>query len=115
MMRRDGAVMIILTKMDKQVMFLNPDHIISVEETPDTVITLFNGNHYIVKERASTIVSRVVAFRAKVIRRSSVSKTKKYLKKSRIRLFHRITVEAGTICPTDTGERGSTPFHSRDI
>jgi hypothetical protein len=32
--------MIVVTRLDKQLMYLNPDHIICIEETPDTVITL---------------------------------------------------------------------------
>ena len=52
--------MIAVTRLDKHLMHLNPDHIIFIEETPDTVITLFNGNRYIVIDRASAIISRIV-------------------------------------------------------
>ena len=36
--------MIRLTKLDGSEMYLNPDQIEIIEETPDTHITLLNGN-----------------------------------------------------------------------
>ena len=45
-------------------MLLNEDAIESVEETPDTVIRLMNGNKYIVKENKQEIMNRINAFRA---------------------------------------------------
>lgn len=62
--------MILVTRLDKQVMYLNPDQIVTIEETPDTVITLFNGNHFLVKERAQIIINRIIAFRGKLLRRT---------------------------------------------
>jgi flagellar protein FlbD len=91
-------------------MYLNPDHIICIEETPDTVITLFNGNRYIVVDRAHAIISRVVAFRARISRRAESRSAKKYLGRLRSSQFHRDrnTDDA----PPDT--QSHTPFHSRD-
>ena len=106
--------MIMLTRLDKKLMYLNPDHIVSIEETPDTVITLFNGNHYIVTERASIIISRVVSFRAKVMRRCEVPK-KKYLQRQRISQFKRVSIEKEAICPVARDARVITPFNSRDV
>jgi flagellar protein FlbD len=107
--------MIALTRMDKQLMYLNPDHIISIEETPDTVITLFNGNHYIVKERASAIISRVVAFRARIMRRCEAPNKKKYLQRQRTSQFQRVSIEKEAICPIGRDKQYLTPFHSRDF
>ena len=106
--------MILLTRLDKQLMYLNPDHIVSIEETPDTVIKLFNGNHYIVKERASTIISRVVAFRARVMRRCEAPNKKKYLQRRRISQFQRVSIEKDAICPVDRDTHELNPFYSRD-
>lgn len=105
--------MIAVTRMDKQVMFLNPDHIISIEETPDTVITLFNGNHYIVLESAAVIVNRLVAFRARVVRRAE-TRSKKYLNRGHVSLFKRVTIEQKSVCPSEQTAHDRTPFHSRD-
>lgn len=106
--------MIFLTRMDKQQMYLNPDHIVSVEETPDTVITLYNGNHFIVKERAEVIVSRIITFRARVIRRAGTNNRKKYLTRTKQNLFSRVTHKHEGICPHTRSEQLRTPFHAQD-
>lgn len=107
--------MIFLTRMDKQQMYLNPDHIVSVEETPDTVITLFNGNHFIVKERAEIIISRIIAFRARVIRRAGTNTRKKYLARTKQNLFDRVTRNPEGICPHTRDGQLRTPFHAQDF
>lgn len=76
--------MILVTRLDRQTMFLNPDHIISVEETPDTVITLFNGYHFLVREHCHVILNRIIAFRSRIIRRSTaVPNGRAYLRRQR--------------------------------
>lgn len=107
--------MIALTRMDKQTMYLNPDHIISIEETPDTVISLFNGNHYIVIERASTIISRIVAFRSRVARRSSGARGRKYLKRQHENLFQRTSSIKAANCSITRDGHDRIPLHSRDF
>ena len=42
--------MIELTRINNTKLMLNPDIIETMEETPDTVITLTNGHKYIVSE-----------------------------------------------------------------
>jgi flagellar protein FlbD len=106
--------MIFVTRMDKQGMFLNPDHIISIEETPDTVIALFNGHHFIVKERASVIISRIVAYRSKIIRRSSAAR-KKYLERQKTSLFRSSTLNRDIVCPEKCSEHERSPLHSREF
>jgi flagellar protein FlbD len=102
--------MIAVTRLDKQLMYLNPDHIICIEETPDTVITLFNGNRYIVVDRASTIISRVVAFRARISRRAAVPAARRYLGRP---LAHRAHWSSD-VSLDSRGEQNHTLFHSRD-
>ncbi len=48
-------------KMGKFI--LNADHIQTIEETPDTVITLMNEKKMIVEEPAEEIVRRVMKYR----------------------------------------------------
>lgn len=79
--------MIFLTRMDKQHFFINPDHIVSIEETPDTVITLSNDHHFIVQDSAQVIINKIIAYRARIIRRAGNSLGKKYLAKSHRKLF----------------------------
>jgi len=107
--------MIFLTRMDKQQMYLNPDHIISIEETPDTVITLFNDHHFIVLERADVIISRIVAFRARVIRRAGTPVGKKYLSRSKRSLFGDSTHNQEDICPHKRDDQLHKPFHAQDF
>jgi len=106
--------MIFLTRMDKQVMYINPDHIVSIEETPDTVITLFNGHHFIVKESAAEIINRVVTFRARIIRRAESAVGKKYLTKAKRSLFRSRTIDDNPIFD-NRGEQERSPFHSQEI
>jgi flagellar protein FlbD len=107
--------MVAVTRLDKQLMYLNPDHIICIEETPDTVITLFNGNRYIVVDRASAIISRIVAFRAKISRRAASRSAKKYLGRVRSSQFHWGKNQLGDAFPDTQNMGNHTPFHSRDF
>lgn len=82
--------MILVTRLDRQTMFLNPDHIVSVEETPDTVITLFNGHHILVREHCQVILNRIIAFRAKILRRSgAIPGGRAYLRSQRNSQYRR--------------------------
>ena len=106
--------MIAVMRLDKQLMYLNPDHIISIVKTPDTVITLFNGNRYIVFDPAHAIISRIVAFRARITRRAAGRSAKKYLGRSRSNQFHWDKNQPDDTSPATQGRLGNTPFHSRD-
>ncbi len=107
--------MVAVTRLDKQLMYLNPDHIICIEETPDTVITLFNGNRYLVIDRASAIISRIVAFRAKISRRAASHAAKKYLGRARASQFHRNkSLLPDDAFPDNQGRLNHIPLHSRD-
>lgn len=107
--------MILVTRMDKQEMYLNPDHIISIEETPDTVIALYNGHHFIVKERAQVIIDRIIAFRSRIIRRSSAGQSHKLRTRDRRSLFASVTANHDMACATEMAEQRRSPFHHRDI
>ncbi|NLN45782.1 MAG: flagellar FlbD family protein [Clostridiaceae bacterium] len=56
--------MIRLTRRYNRPFLLNSDLIETVEETPDTVITMTTGHKFLVEESAETIVERIIAFRA---------------------------------------------------
>jgi len=55
--------MIQLTRLNGQPLLLNSDLIKLIENAPDTVITLVNGEKVIVSETAAQIIERVVEFR----------------------------------------------------
>lgn len=62
------AFMIKLTKFNSEAnkkgeFILNAEIIETIEQTPDTVITLVNGKKLIVEERMEEVVRRVMAYR----------------------------------------------------
>jgi flagellar protein FlbD len=60
--------MIIVTRLNGSEIIVNADLIETVESTPDTILTLVDGTRYLVEESPRTIVERVKAFRAAVLR-----------------------------------------------
>jgi flagellar protein FlbD len=73
--------MIKLTRLDGSEMYINPDLVEIIEETPDTHITLMNGNRYLVLEKAREIVDRIVVYKARIIHRAETSRKQKKLRK----------------------------------
>jgi Uncharacterized protein, possibly involved in motility len=55
--------MIELTRIKGAKFALNSDHIETMEETPDTIITMLNGHKYVVLESVGEIVEKIAAFR----------------------------------------------------
>ncbi|MDR1580926.1 MAG: flagellar FlbD family protein [Synergistaceae bacterium] len=55
--------MIELTRLKGAKFALNSEQIETIEETPDTVITLLNGHKYVVRERTREVISLIEAFR----------------------------------------------------
>jgi flagellar protein FlbD len=55
--------MIRLTRISRQVVALNPDLIESVEETPDTTLTLTSGDKILVLEPLDRVVEEVIEYR----------------------------------------------------
>jgi len=64
--------MIRVTRINRATLILNSDLIEHVETTPDTVITLTNGQKYMVLESADEVVRRVVAFRREILARDPI-------------------------------------------
>jgi flagellar protein FlbD len=62
--------MIQVTRLDHSTLIVNPDLIIFMEETPDTIITLSNGDKIMVQERVSEIIRRVIQFRRSIFNSS---------------------------------------------
>ncbi len=71
--------MVKITRLDGSEMYINPDLIELIEETPDTHITLSNGNRYLVLEKTGVILDRIIGFKAAILRRSMGGLKKKYL------------------------------------
>jgi len=63
--------MIQLTRLNNTRLALNSDLIKYVEEAPDTVITLLNGEKLVVRETTEQVIERVLGFRRSVLTVSS--------------------------------------------
>jgi flagellar protein FlbD len=59
--------MIQLTRLNNHPLVVNSDLIKFVEQAPDTVITLVNGDKIVVRESAQDVLERVVQFRRAVL------------------------------------------------
>ena len=55
--------MIKVTRLNGKEFVLNVDLIETMEETPDTVITLTGGNKYLVSEPIKVLKRRIIEFR----------------------------------------------------
>jgi flagellar protein FlbD len=59
--------MIQLTRLNNHPLTVNSDLIKFVEQAPDTVLTLVNGEKIVVRESAQEVLERVVQFRRSVL------------------------------------------------
>jgi flagellar protein FlbD len=62
--------MIELTRLNHKKVFINPDLMKSIEETPDTIISMINGDQYLVLDKASEIIEKIIDFRVAIVRRA---------------------------------------------
>lgn len=79
--------MIKVTSLDGSEMYLNPDLIEIIQETPDTHITLSNGNRYLVLEPARVVIGRIVSYRGRLLRQGSVG-SRRYLRRDDPERYH---------------------------
>ena len=55
--------MVKLTRLDGRDVIVNAEHILTVERTPDTMLTLTTGAHLMVREPVPDVVDRVLGWR----------------------------------------------------
>jgi flagellar protein FlbD len=60
--------MICLTRLDGTEIIVNTDLIMTVESTPDTLLTLVTGGHILIKESVKEVVERSIGYRQRVYR-----------------------------------------------
>lgn len=58
--------MIRVTKINNIEILLNSDLIETIEQTPNTVLTMVNGKKIIVKETSHEVYDRIIDFRSKI-------------------------------------------------
>jgi flagellar protein FlbD len=61
-------LMIQLTRLNNKPLAVNSDLIKFVEQAPDTVITLINGEKIVVLENAEQVLQRILQFRREILR-----------------------------------------------
>lgn len=54
--------MITVTRLNGQAFVLNADLIKTIEQKPDTIITLVNGDHIVVREAMRDVIERVIDY-----------------------------------------------------
>ncbi len=54
--------MIMVTRLNRAPVFVNAELIKIVESTPDTLITLINGDHFMVLETVEEVVGRAIDY-----------------------------------------------------
>lgn len=59
--------MILVHRLKGDRLFLNADLVESIEETPDTVVTLVDGRRIVVADSADDIAGRIIQFRASIL------------------------------------------------
>ena len=58
--------MIPLRRLNNQAIMVNPDLIESLEATPDTVVTLTNGNKLVVRDSMDEVRDKIVEFKRRI-------------------------------------------------
>ncbi len=66
--------MIKVTRLNNKEYYINFDLIETMEETPDTVITLRDGKKFVVTESIDEVIKRIIDFKRKVIDHSDLIK-----------------------------------------
>jgi flagellar protein FlbD len=60
--------MIRLTRINQVPLVLNADLIEHMEATPDTIITMTNGQKFVVLESSEDVIRKVIEFRREILR-----------------------------------------------
>jgi flagellar protein FlbD len=58
--------MIALTRLNGHPIMLNCDLIESLEETPDTVVTLVSGNKLVIRDAMRDVQQKIIDFKRKI-------------------------------------------------
>ena len=59
--------MIKVTGLNKKEFIINSDQIEKMEEIPECLITLVNGNKYIVLESCEEIIEKIIAYKHRIL------------------------------------------------
>jgi len=59
--------MIEVTSLRGKTLFVNAELIATMEETPDTVVTLTTGRKLVVAESVGELINRLVAYKSRIL------------------------------------------------
>ena len=62
--------MIVVTRLNNTPIIVNSDLIVFIEEIPDTIITLLNGEKLVIQEKVGEVIKRVLDFRRSIFNSS---------------------------------------------
>jgi flagellar protein FlbD len=62
--------MIVVTRLNNTPIIVNSDLIVFIEETPDTILTLLNGEKLVIQEKVGEVIKRVLDFRRSIFNSS---------------------------------------------
>jgi flagellar protein FlbD len=63
--------MIVVTRLNHTPIVVNPDLIVFIEETPDTIITLAGGEKLVIEEKVGEVIKRVIEFKRSIFNSST--------------------------------------------
>ena len=58
--------MIALTRLNGSTFYINPDHIWTVEATPDTVVTMLNGERLLITETCEKVSQLFLTYKMSI-------------------------------------------------
>lgn len=61
-----GIILIKLIGLNNKEIIINADNIEKLEAVPESLITLINGNKYLVKENVDEIINKVIEYKRKI-------------------------------------------------
>ncbi|MFH1022438.1 MAG: flagellar FlbD family protein [Planctomycetota bacterium] len=59
--------MIKLTRLNNKEFVVNAEQILFVESTPDTVVTLANGETVLVREKVDEVIERTIGYKQRIV------------------------------------------------
>jgi flagellar protein FlbD len=102
--------MIELTRLNGRPMVLNSDLIKTAEASPDTMLTLINGEKLIVREDCAEVTERVLAYRARLLA-AVARRTPAFSDLQRVAPLASLDVSDQSASAPKLAERG--PLHAR--
>ncbi|MCG5054403.1 MAG: flagellar FlbD family protein [Myxococcales bacterium] len=101
--------MIFLTRLDGREVVVNSDLIVTVESTPDTMVTLTTGDRLLVRESVDGVVERAVAFRYRTLQGPGTSRQADGARTERTRLPTAPPVPGGQVSDGSSDAKPSSP------